>query len=95
MELPQECESFDGRPEAKVLMAGCFVVYATTYTMPTLMPFMAGHFTNSTEVGRQGVLVYHDGGSFYKGRRYWMRLVSISMMEITRTDLSLSIYIYT
>eukprot|EP00913_Durusdinium_trenchii_P027889 g26149.t2 len=34
---------------AKVLMAGCFVVYATTYTMPTLMPFMAGHFTNSTE----------------------------------------------
>lgn len=44
-------------------MAGCFVVYATTYTMPTLMPFMAvildprpktrfteaGHFTDSTE----------------------------------------------
>ena len=21
-------------------MAGCFLVYATTYTMPTLMPFM-------------------------------------------------------
>lgn len=26
--------------QAKFLMAGCFVVYATTYTMPTLMPFM-------------------------------------------------------
>mmetsp|Transcript_33843 Transcript_33843/g.78267 ORF Transcript_33843/g.78267 Transcript_33843/m.78267 type:complete len:422 (-) Transcript_33843:58-1323(-) len=34
---------------AKLLMAGCFVVYATTYTMPTLMPFMAGHFTSTTE----------------------------------------------
>lgn len=34
---------------AKFLMAGCFVVYATTYTMPTLMPFMAGHYTNKTE----------------------------------------------
>ncbi|CAJ1360211.1 unnamed protein product [Effrenium voratum] len=34
---------------AKFLMAGCFIVYATTYTMPTLMPYMAGHYTNSTE----------------------------------------------
>ena len=34
--------------KAKILMAGCFIVYATTYTMPTLMPFMAGHYTNST-----------------------------------------------
>lgn len=34
---------------AKFLMAGCFVVYATTYTMPTLMPFMAGHYTDPTE----------------------------------------------
>ena len=31
----------DARAEAKFLMAGCFIVYATTYTMPTLMPFMA------------------------------------------------------
>ncbi|CAE7513466.1 rft2 [Symbiodinium natans] len=33
---------------AKFLMAGCFIVYATTYTMPTLMPFMAGHFGSAT-----------------------------------------------
>eukprot|EP00439_Symbiodinium_sp_Y106_P055854 s2467_g7.t2 len=48
---PAECET--AKPPipriAKFLMAGCFVVYATTYTMPTLMPFMAGHFTSTTE----------------------------------------------
>eukprot|EP00435_Cladocopium_sp_Y103_P069253 s621_g33.t1 len=42
---------------AKFLMAGCFVVYATTYTMPTLMPFMAGHYTDPTEAGLQALLV--------------------------------------
>eukprot|EP00438_Fugacium_kawagutii_P032728 Skav229148 [mRNA] locus=scaffold1875:253429:260764:+ [translate_table: standard] len=46
--------------EAKFLMAGCFVVYATTYIMPTLMPFMA-HVQEITEnmgfCGQMGALI--------------------------------------
>eukprot|EP00930_Biecheleria_cincta_P055174 TRINITY_DN41525_c0_g1_i1.p1 TRINITY_DN41525_c0_g1~~TRINITY_DN41525_c0_g1_i1.p1 ORF type:complete len:425 (-),score=50.02 TRINITY_DN41525_c0_g1_i1:332-1606(-) len=40
---------------AKLLSAGCFLVYAATYTMPTLQPFMAAGYSSETE--RQQLLL--------------------------------------
>lgn len=40
---------------AKFLSAGCFLVYAATYTMPTLQPFMAAGYSSETE--RQQLLL--------------------------------------
>eukprot|EP00931_Biecheleriopsis_adriatica_P106240 TRINITY_DN80726_c0_g1_i1.p1 TRINITY_DN80726_c0_g1~~TRINITY_DN80726_c0_g1_i1.p1 ORF type:complete len:425 (-),score=58.12 TRINITY_DN80726_c0_g1_i1:42-1316(-) len=42
--------------QAKALMAGCFLVYGATYTMPTLQPFMAGGYSSATE--RQQLLLW-------------------------------------
>lgn len=40
---------------AKLLAVGCFFVYAATYTMPTLQPFMAAGYSSETE--RQQLLL--------------------------------------
>lgn len=43
-------------PASKLLLGGCFLVYSATYTLPTVLPFVAGCYPDATE--RQQLLLW-------------------------------------